>query len=554
NIIEEQLDRNPLAIKLIASNIPPGKSTHDLEKDLQELFSSIDCLGYFNHSTDLNINRKNSLLGSVVYSYRTLNDIDQKALELISFFPDGISLNSLKKIAESKHDSHKNKKFKSLITDNSIKTLSNKSLIEDSSRNIKLHPIINRFVLIKANQNNTYDTYWQNIVDYNMSFMKLLYDLRLDKENIGFDIALSNINNFLLTLEMGHKTNFDIIDPTEYLDFIDSLSAFCVDLCLSKSFSDKLSIFIESIESEAIAIPNFLLESFKVQLCSSLYFSGSFDNAFEMLQSLFPYEKTIAINPEVRHEYINSMVAHSIYSMEGYTNFDLEHLVKIQQDSPRRYPPVLYEKCIFHTVYLNNCDKNLSYYESNRLLNTINIDDLKSTICSLHPNLHLEKCQLSYILHLVCPLSDSEIKKLVSVNPFTSGLKYLMLAINEERSSFDISSETIQSLSNIESLYKKASSCLFHIKYYYIHCQYHHCKFLLKSGSLDKFKKIKDEALELCKCYGYPFWVHEFENLLSPKPYQFKINEHLSDSDIVNFINRSMKNTRRNKTTSAKVS
>ncbi|MCG3823800.1 SIR2 family protein [Photobacterium damselae] len=556
NIIEEQLDRNPLAIKLVASNIPPGKSIYDLENDLQELFSSIDCLDYFNQSTDLNINRKNSLLGSVIYSYRTLNDIDQKALELISFFPDGISLNSLKKVAQSKHELNKNKKFKSLITDNSIKTLSNKSLIEDSSDNIKLHPIINRFVFIKANQNHTYDTYWQNIVDYNMLLVKLLDNMRRNKEKLSFDIALSNINNFFLTLEMGHKTNFDIIDPTEYLDYIDSLSTFCADLCLSLSFSDKASIFLEIVEREEIALPEFLLESIKLQLCFSLYYSGSFDNAFDMLQRLYPCEKIITVDRRKRHEYIDSIAAITIYSMEGYTNFDLEYLIKIQQESSRQYPSVFYEKCIFHTEYLNECDKDLSYYESHRLLNTINIDDLKSTIDSLHPNQHLVKCQLSYILHLVSPLSDSEISKLVSVNPFTSGLKYLMLAINEEKNAPERSSDTIQTLNNIESLYNKASKNLFHIKYFYVHCQYHHCKFLLKSGSLDKFNTIKDETLKLCKKYGYPFWIHEFENLASPKPYQFKINEDFSDyeCDIIGFINRSLKKNRRNKTISTKAS
>ncbi|PTO59742.1 NB-ARC domain-containing protein [Vibrio splendidus] len=543
NILENHLDRNPLAIKLIASNIPPGKNIYDLESDLQELFSSIDCLDYFNQSTDLNVNRKNSLLGSVIYSYRTLNDIDQKALELISFFPDGISLSALKKVALNRQNESKTKQVKSLITDNSIKTLSNKSLIEDSNSNIKLHPIINRFVFIKANQNTEHDSYWQNVTNYNISLVEILDEMLYKNEKLSLDIALSNINNFLIILEMGHKINFKVIEPESYLDYCDSLLTFTTNLCLNRSFSSKSLAFVEKAEAEETNIPARLLKSVKLQHYFSLYFGGEFEHAFRKIQQMYPHEEIISADPNNRFEYLDSMATSCIYSMEGYTNLDLKHLTTIQGNSKIYYPSVFYEKCILNVEYLNACQRDLSYYESHRLLNTLDINDLNSKIESLHPNQHLEKCQLSYILHLSCPLSDSEIKKLVSVNPFTSGLKCLMLATNQELVFVKDAENCAKQRDKVEELYLKASDNLFHIKYFYIHSQYHYCDFLRKSGAISQFKKIQESSIRLSKEYDYPYWVHKFENLTIDDPKVLESSELQSTGgiDISEFINRSLK-------------
>lgn len=551
-IIEEQLDRNPLAIKLIASNIPPGKDIFDLENDLQDLFSSVESIEYFNHTTDNNINRKNSLLGSVIYSYQTLNSIDQKAIELISFFPDGISLNSLKKLANNRVFDKQSRNVKSLITDNSIKTLSNKSLIMDSNHTIKLHPIINRFVFIKANQNSDHDFYWQNIADYNIGVMSVLDEMKPTNLNLVLDITLANINNFLLLLEMTNKINFSLIKPEDYLEFLDSLSSLTTLLSLSKSYAQRCEVLLEKTENadtNCNFIPQNLLTSLKLQHAFSLYFGGEFKNAFELVKSLYPFENFRKIDSDNRFDYIDSMIANCIYSMEGYTSYDIEYLIMNKNGIWREYPSVFYEKCIFHLEFLNLCDKDLPYYESQRILNTIDIDDLKERISSLHPNQHLDRCQLSYILHLLSPLSDAQVKKLVSVNPFTSGLKSLMLASNLEKSIVLGTPDSLSTIEKVESLYLKASKQLFHIKYFFIHSQYQYCKFLSKFGDTDRFLSIKEKAHCLSKEYEYPYWIHIFDNFPKEEPFDFDMN-YLSYSkkyDIESVINTSLKTIKRHK-------
>ncbi|WP_040373712.1 hypothetical protein, partial [Peribacillus psychrosaccharolyticus] len=75
DIIENLLNNNPLAIKIITSNIPKSKSMELLKAELEEDFFNTTKLGIediFSDSVDKNIERSKSLYQSINYSYSKL--------------------------------------------------------------------------------------------------------------------------------------------------------------------------------------------------------------------------------------------------------------------------------------------------------------------------------------------------------------------------------------------------------------------------------------------------------------------------------------------------
>ncbi|MBK8806831.1 MAG: restriction endonuclease [Bacteroidales bacterium] len=96
DIIENLLNNNPLAIKLITSNIPNNKDIGDLKRELEDDFeffikTSKDVDKIFDSKSDMNIERKQSLFQSINYSYQKLNSRAKIAFELLHLFPDGIT-------------------------------------------------------------------------------------------------------------------------------------------------------------------------------------------------------------------------------------------------------------------------------------------------------------------------------------------------------------------------------------------------------------------------------------------------------------------------------
>jgi len=104
DILEKLLDNNPLAIKLITGNMPTGKNLSALKEELEtNLFSKVSRteLELFDDKSDLNIARKDSIYASILYSYTHLTDEEKKAFELLSLFPDGIELETFKRLSSA---------------------------------------------------------------------------------------------------------------------------------------------------------------------------------------------------------------------------------------------------------------------------------------------------------------------------------------------------------------------------------------------------------------------------------------------------------------------
>ncbi len=146
DILENLLDNNPLAIKLITGNMPKGKSLSALKEELEtNLFSKISDteLELFDDKPDLNIARKKSIYASILFSYNHLTEEEKIAFEVLSLFPDGINLETFKRLSSEQKKS--GLPHKSLITDKIIKSLEDKSMLENNSGQIKLQSIVGKF-------------------------------------------------------------------------------------------------------------------------------------------------------------------------------------------------------------------------------------------------------------------------------------------------------------------------------------------------------------------------------------------------------------------------
>ncbi|MGZ4997501.1 MAG: hypothetical protein ACXV8J_06680 [Methylobacter sp.] len=135
DILENLLNNNPLAIRLITGNMPKGKSLLALKEELEtNLFSKVSEteLELFDDKSDLNIARKKSIYASILYSYHHLTEEEKKAIELLSLFPDGIELETFKRLSSEQKKNASPRK--SMITDRVIRSLENKSMLENNKR------------------------------------------------------------------------------------------------------------------------------------------------------------------------------------------------------------------------------------------------------------------------------------------------------------------------------------------------------------------------------------------------------------------------------------
>jgi hypothetical protein len=141
DILEDLLNNNPLAIQLVTKSRTRYSHISELKTQLtQHFFESIneDYTAVFKNNADLNIERSKSIYQSINYSYKTLSSRETIAFELLSLFPDGISLSNFKKCFEKANSSNN-------ISDKELRVLRDKSLIEDYNGTLQLQPIIRRF-------------------------------------------------------------------------------------------------------------------------------------------------------------------------------------------------------------------------------------------------------------------------------------------------------------------------------------------------------------------------------------------------------------------------
>jgi hypothetical protein len=148
-------------------------------------------------------------------------------------------------------------------------------------------------------------------------------------------------------------------------------------------------------------------------------------------------------------------------------------------------------------------------------------------LTKLYDKDHLERMQVSYTRSKIMPFEREKIEKLVIVNPYTRGLKSLMLAFIE------------QDVAASNELYKQAIEQLEHIKYYYVEALYFYAKFLQEHDQ-EEFENTYKKGLALSQKHHYRFLQYRFEQLINPtgKPYSTQDYPLPNNEDFAGYIQK----------------
>ncbi len=519
DILENLLDTNPLAIKLITGNMPKGKSFAALKEELEtDLFSKISDseLKVFDDSSDLNIARKKSIYGSILYSYKHLLGDEQMAFELLSLFPDGIELETFKRLTQGQKHKKSNgysELQQTMITDTVIKALENKSMIENNSGQIKLQSIIGKFAEAQLRQRGNLARFYRNAFEYNRSLVRALVELRDDNERHALEIFNSQQGNLLKSITYCDKFE---AESDELCDYLSHLGWLFIAICSLGGLIRELSAKVNTFQGSN-------RQYIDAQLLIARYYDGDFDHAFAGIKKLAPLEKLTNLERRISSERHLANIAFDIYLMEGEALSVAKYNAKHKR-SWRHYPDAL----LYLGVYNQQlAESNKSSFFTLEVLANMGVVSVLGTIdaylLGLYDKAHLELMQMSYSRSKLAPLERQVIEVLVTVNPYTRGLKGLMLAFIEP--------DTIKA----SELYQEAIGQLEHIKYYYVEALYLYAKFL-QPHNQEEFDSLYHQGLGLAQKHHYRFLQYRFEQLLhstglayDPRDYPLPDNENFTE-------------------------
>ncbi|MCW5212799.1 caspase family protein [Desulfobulbus sp. TB] len=519
DILSRQLDNNPLAIKLVTGHLPKGKSLNILREELEEkLFSKVrvDELEIFDSGPDSNIERMDSIYASILYSYRRLNEQEQTAFELLSLFPDGIHLEEFKRL--TRKDKKQKKLPPLLITDHLVKSLSDKSMIENSSGHLKLQSMIGRFAQAMLKQREDIAPLYRNAFAYNCRLVYVLVQMWMTPEKRrALDIFSSQQGNFLAGIR--YCDRFEV-DREELLVYFSC----CLDLfkiiCLFDKFIRELSVKIELFDDKQ-------RQCAEIFLLVAMYYNGQFSQSFAELQQLLPMDQMNSLDRAVYIENLLALYAHDIYAMEGEVLWAAEYAV--QQHFPSfSYSGHLFSLGEYSPRLAAVSENDVTTFEISANLGQSSLEDIDTYLAGLHEKDHIERMQTSYTRAKLEPLQKEAIEPLIIVNPYTRGLKELMLAFIEEDAE------------KADELYQDAADHLWHIRYYHVECLYFYAKFLQQQRD-DKFNDIQQQGLKLSQNHHYRFLQYRFKELVEPSgraydSHNYPLPNNQDFSEYINFL------------------
>lgn len=502
DILENLLDNNPLAIKLVTKNLPKGKNLSILKESLDESFFDItsdEIEEIFKKESDTNIQRTKSLFQSINYSYEKLSSKEQLALETLSLFPDGLHLESFKKFynKDIKNDEKNKKKIKHKIenfSDKDIKSLEDKSLIIINNQFINLQSIIGRFADFKFSKRDDKSklNFFKRAYSYNQFFLEfLMYD---NKYINAFYMKLfdENKNNFFKSLDYIQYLEFD----NKMIDYLDTLITRSIMGNLFKEKNITQLIKLKKNYEKDKLISNYF-ESF---ILSVNYFNGEFEETFEKIKKDFPITSLITTDDNMLTKYTNLNIM-DIYTMEGYCYESIKHdhlnnhldLGTLSQLGMFRL-----SKAYSQSDRYRRRNDSFFYFEFLLNTNSLDINILEKYVKVLYKVQNLEKTQSTYTLLKAdeTKVKLKHIKKLIVVNPFTDGLKILMLAIKDKKNCS-------------KKIFELAINKLYHIKYYHIEAILIYSKYL-KDKNDDDYSLWLKKGLNLAKKHYYRYLLHQF--------------------------------------------
>ena len=527
-ILENLLDNNPLAIKLITRNMPKGKSFTALKEELEtDLFSKISDrdLEAFDDNSDLNIARKKSIYCSILYSYKHLTDNEQKTFELLSLFPDGIGLETFKKITSGQKIAKSSEFQQLMITDKVIKALENKSMIENNSEQIKLQSIVGKFAEAQLRRRDNLARYYRNAFEYNHMLAAALLDLRNSNERRALIIFNSQQGNFLKCLTYIDKITYESAELADYTQFLGHLFIYISSF---KGFIRELSSIVDSFQGKDRQV-------IEVRLLQAKYFDGDFNSAFEKIKQTVPLETLAALDRTIPSERSIADTALNLYLMEGEALFAAKYDAK-HDINFRIYPTTLLYLGEYNQQLAKTSEYDFITLEVLANMGELAFETIDAYLSGLYDKAHLERMQVSFTRSKLMPLERQEIEVLVTVNPYTRGLKGLMLAL--------IELDAIKA----SALYLEAVNHLSHIKYYYVEALYFYTKFLQTHNPLE-FGIFYQQGLGLAQKHHYRFLQYRFEQLLHPSGSSYDPAKYPlpNSEELARYIQSSIKNNKQRK-------
>ncbi|WP_405399562.1 hypothetical protein [Maribacter sp. Asnod2-G09] len=505
DILEDLLNNNPLAIKLVTNSRTKFKHISELKEQLKTHFfesTNEDFSTVFKDNADLNIERTRSIYQSINYSYSTLDSNSQIAFQLLSLFPDGISLSDFKKCFNKSTSKIK-------ISDKHLRILRDKSLVEDYNGTLQLQPIIRRFSNFQFSKQpqEKKKKFCADAYSYNCFILEVVEHIERKKSRTE-SLKISSLfkNNFLNVLsyipDIEISKDSSVPEKKYLLNYIYSVNDQFISRKEVYEFLDKLTIVKEYFDD----LPN-ADTLIKVLALNKRYYHFEFDAPYKELSKLFSATemgKRIFKEEDYIERRFKSMIS-GIHSMEGHTLSRVESF--IQNDHINSY----LDSHLFYLGIPDNISrKKTGFYnfEYDLMHSNCNVEELKNYIDSLYMDEHLEIMQSTYTLSKIEKLDKKTISKLVVTNPYTKGLKDLMLAFNSKNDE------------RKTAYFIKALNNLSHIKYYYLEALYYYSLFL-KEYDIEKFTEIKQEGLIKSKQFHYQYIHHLFSNIGTSKQYNF---------------------------------
>jgi ribosomal protein S25 len=506
DILEDLLNNNPLAIKLVTKSRTKFKHISELKRQLKTHFfesTNEDFTTAFKDNADLNIERSKSIYQSINYSYCTLNDKEKIAFQLLSLFPDGISLSDFKKCFNKSTSKIK-------ISDKHLRTLRDKSLVEDYNGTLQLQPIIRRFSNFKFSKlpQEKKKKFCLDAYSYNCFILDLIEFIE-NKKSKSESLKLSSLfkNNLLNVIsyipDIEISKDSSVPEKKYLLNYIYGVEDQFISKKEVNEYLDKLYLVKEYFSD----IPNADI-LIKVLALNKRYFHFEFDKSYdELLNFLSVSEMGSRIFDE--EDYIErryKSIVSAIHSMEGHTLSRIESFIK------NDYIKSFSDANFFYLGITDNISRKKDgfyYFEYELMHNSCNTEKLRKYIDSLYMDEHLEIMQSTYTLSKIEKLDKKTISKLVVTNPYTKGLKELMLAFNsndDERKN---------------DYFKNALNNLLHIKYYYLEALYYYSLFL-KEYNNKEFLEKKQEGLDKSKQFHYQYIYHLFSNIRNKTQYNFE--------------------------------
>lgn len=548
DIVEDLLDNNPLAIKLVASNLPSSKKMSELKQELEEdIFrkASADELNDLDAISDINIERKKSLYSSINFSYKSLDDSEKKAFEILSLFPDGIHRHALEAVADGHRDGLRNstKKTRKLqiqvpvITDPIIRNLENKSIIQVDNQIIKLQSIMAKFAERQLNKRkpNELANYYQRASEYHIQFAEYLYSFYFTERSANASNRFNQQQaNFFKSIDYLYAAD---ISEERMLDYLDTLCALAIGTTLSEKFSRvlKRSESIKSLLQDADAS-----RCFAVLILHAEYYAGRFAEAFSDLQLQVPLNTLLELAPTSLIEKILFHRAIDIYAMEGEVLLELKYIINTKANYSG-YSSTLFQVGEINAALLTGRKFGFNTLETKHVLGVLDFHEIDKHIARAYEKDHLDLMQLHYIKSKLSlknkrGIDTQSIKNLVIVNPYTRGLQQIMLAFASDKPTEAI------------ALYEQALSNLIHIKYYYVEALLYYSRYLQQQNMHSKFNKVYQEGYDLA-CKHYYRWLrYQFEDLIEKKtlPYNSADYSLPEDLDVDGYIQWLIKQNRDN--------